>query len=203
MARHARADYVPLMIEAARRRLAIGAEVRMSDIAEELGVSTSLVSFYFGSRQGLVDAAWRATFMAFVEDDQQNVAMSAVSQDWDGIRRLVDHIFSAERDEVHLTHVRAAVEAMRNPQLAEIIKDTNETTIGSWISLMEESISAGLGSTPLQPSALARLFVSVPLGVTLVDANLTTEQRDALAEAWWMMIRAVFDPTFEVPFPAN
>ncbi len=152
----------------------------MSDIAEELGVSTSPSASTSGAARGLVDAAWRATFMAFVEDDQQNVAMSAVSQDWDGIRRLVDHIFSAARAEVHLTHVRggrgdAQPTARRDHQGHQ--RD-DDRLVGRW---MEESIAAGLGSTPLQPAALARLFVSVPLGVTLVDANLTDEQREALA----------------------
>ena len=65
-------------------------------VATELEVSPALVHFYFGSRQTLVDAAWRSIMMAFVSSDQDDVVTFAETSDWDGVGDLVRRIFSPE-----------------------------------------------------------------------------------------------------------
>ncbi|MBI5090009.1 MAG: TetR family transcriptional regulator [Actinobacteria bacterium] len=199
MARIAKADYMSIMVEAARRRLEAGDEVTIGAIATELGVSPGLVHFYFGSRQALIDAAWRSIMMAFVANDQDDVTTFAETNDWDGVTELVHRIFANERDAVHLTHVRAAVEAMRAPELRRLLLEATDVTVASWKELIERYTALGVVSSPLDAEALAMLFMAVPMGVAVVAPELTDHQREIVAEAWAMMIRAVLDPTFVVP----
>lgn len=197
MGRRPKHDYRPMMVAAARRALERGDEVSITAIAAELEVSPSLVHFYVGDRQRLVDEAWREILLAFVDDDLGEVASFAEARDWDGMAGLVQRVFSAERDAVHVTHVRAAVEALSSEALAAVIADATRTTIESWQSLLELSTAAGVVSTHLDSEAVARIVIALPLGMAVIGTDLDDRQRVALAEAWTTMLRAVLDPTFD------
>lgn len=197
MARTPKEDYVPLMVAIARRKLEAGDEVRIADIAAELDVSPSLVNFYFGDRKNLVDAAWRSVFEAYVSEDLAQVGEYADSTDWQGLRELVRQVFDADRDTVHLTHTRAAVDARSNDELADLMSEVHEATIDQWRTLLEKSIALGAVSTALDHDAVARLVVAVPMGVTIVSPNMNDVQRRAVADAWFAMLRAVLDPEFD------
>lgn len=187
-----------MMVAAARRALERGDEVSITAIATELEVSPSLVHFYVGDRQTLVDEAWRKILMAFVADDLDDVRSFAEGRDWDGVSDLVQRIMAPDRDVVHLTHVRAAVEALNSAALAQIIADATATTIDSWRSLMELSAQAGIIETALDPEAVARIIMALPLGLAVVGGtDLDDVQRRSLATAWSTMIRATLDPDFD------
>lgn len=185
------------MVAIARRKLEAGEEVRIADVAAELEVSPSLVNFYFGDRQRLIDAAWRNLFEAYVDDDLAEVDELARSADWDGLRTLVHRVFSSERDVVHLTHCRAAVEARRNDRLAELLDEVQAVTIGRWRDLIARAITEGTVSTRLDPDALARLVNAGSMGMAIVSPQLSDDQRRHVADAWYTMIRAVLDPEFD------
>ncbi len=193
---------MPLMTAVARRRLEAGEEVRISDIAAELDVSPSLVNFYFGDRQSLVDAAWKEILLAHVDDDQGDVVGATEAHDWDALRSIVERVFTAERDAVRATHIRAAVEARRNDRLADLVDEVHDVTIRGWTDLVRAADEIGVTSSTLDPEALARLIVSVPMGVTVTSPDLDADQRARLAEAWFTMLRAVLDPDFAPPRPA-
>lgn len=184
------------MVAIVRRKLEAGEEVRIADLAAELDISPSLVNFYFGDRQSLIDAAWRNVFEAYVDDDLAEVDEYARDADWPGLRALVREVFSAERDVVHLTHTRAAVEARHNASLSELITAVQEATIDRWRTLLDRATEAGITSTTLDHEAIARLVVAVPMGIAIVSPELSDQARDALADAWYSMIRAVLDPSF-------
>lgn len=192
---------MPLMVSVARRRLEAGDEVRIADVAAELDVSPSLVNFYFGDRQHLVDAAWKEILLTHVDDDQDEVVGAIATHEWDMLRSLVERVFTPERDAVRATHIRGAIEARRNERLGEVIAEVHAATIAGWTRLVEEANAAGVTATGLEPGALARLIVSVPMGVTVVCPDLTDEQQADLADAWFTMLRAVLDPDFEPPRP--
>jgi AcrR family transcriptional regulator len=112
MARPPKEDWVPLMRQEAVKRLQAGRDVKVMDIAEELGTSPALVHFYFGDRQHLVDEAWREILWAFVDQDAERVADFAKDRNWDGVAELVRDVLAEDRDETHVAHVRAAGEGM-------------------------------------------------------------------------------------------
>lgn len=198
MARAPKADYVPLMIAAARRRIEGGEEVSVTRIAEELEVSPGLVHFYFGDRQSLVDAAWREILMAYVNHDLGTVTELAEAANWDGIHDLVREIFSPERDSIHLAHIAASVEARRSEALAETFAEATTVTVESWQALMEVGMEMGLADTGLDTEAIGLMLMAMPLGVAVARPTLTDAQREHLADAWTAMIRAVLDPTYVV-----
>jgi len=196
MARPPKEDWVPLMREKAVQRLKEGRDVKVMDIAEELGTSPALVHFYFGDRQHLVDEAWREILWAFVEDDAQSVARLAEDRDWDGVAELVRDILSEKRDATHAAHVRASGEGMSSPDLAATLREVHEATIAKWVDLLRTSIAAGQAETTLELDALATLIVAVPIGLAAVDPDMEPERRSAIAEAYTAMLRAVLDADY-------
>ncbi len=198
MARPPKEDWVPLMRDKAVARLKEGRDVKVMDIAEELGTSPALVHFYFGDRQHLVDEAWRQILWAYVEEDSADVARFAENRDWDGVGQLVRDILSTKRDSIHLAHVRAAGEAASSPDLAATLREVHESTISRWVTLLRESIARGQAETPLDLDAIATLLVAIPVGLAAVDPDMSTERRRAISTAYTTMLRAVLDAEFDV-----
>ena len=196
MARPPKEDWVPLMRQTAVRKLKEGRDVKVMEIAEELGTSPALVHFYFGDRQHLVDEAWREILWAFVDGDAERVAEFAQDRDWEGVGVLVRDILSPERDATHVAHVRAAGQGAASPDLAATLREVHESTIAKWVDLLRQSIAAGQAETPLDLDALATLIVAVPIGLAAVDPDMDAGRRAAVAEAYTAMLRAVLDRDF-------
>jgi AcrR family transcriptional regulator len=196
MARPPKEDWVPLMRQEAVKRLKEGRDVKVMDIAEELGTSPALVHFYFGDRQHLVDEAWREILWAFVDADSERVARFAQDRDWDGVAELVREILSDDRDTTHAAHVRAAGEGMGSPDLAATLREVHESTIEKWVDVLREGIEAGQAETRLDLDAIATLIVAVPIGLAAVDPDMEPERRSAIAKAYTSMLRAILDPEY-------
>ena len=196
MARPPKEDWVRLMRQKAVDRLKDGRDVKVMDIAEELGTSPALVHFYFGDRQHLVDEAWRDILLAHVDEDTAEIARFAEDRDWEGVERLVRDILSPERDAIHSAHVRAAGEGTSSSDLRATLREVHESTIDRWVRLMRQSIGAGLAETPLDLDAIATLIVAVPIGLTAVDPEMDPARRRAVATAYTAMLRAVLDADY-------
>ena len=196
MARPPKEDWVPLMRQTAVRRLQEGRDIKVMEIAEELGTSPALVHFYFGDRQHLVDEAWREILWAFVDDDAQRVARFAEDRDWGGVEQLVHDILSEERDATHAAHVRASGEGMSSPDLAATLREVHEATIAKWVGLLRQSIASGQAETTLDVDALATLIVAVPIGLAAVDPDMESDRREAIAQAYTAMLRSVLDADY-------
>jgi AcrR family transcriptional regulator len=196
MARPPKEDWVPLMRQEAVKRLKEGRDVKVMEIAEELGTSPALVHFYFGDRQHLVDEAWREILWAFVEQDSERVARFARDRNWDGVAQLVRDVLSADRDAIHVAHVRAAGEGMSSGDLRATLREVHESTIDNWVDLLRQSISDGKAETPFDLDALATLIVAVPIGLAAVDPAMEPSRRRAVAEVYTAMLRAVLDSDY-------
>lgn len=193
MARPPKEDWVPLMRSAAARRLREGEDVRIMDVAEELGTSPALVHFYFGDRQHLVDEAWREILWAFVDEDSERVAEAAGRRDWDAIAALIRDILSEERDASRRAHVRAVGEGVVSPDLGATLREAHEATVRNWTDLLRTSIEQGGAETPLDLEAVCMLVVAIPLGLSALDPEMTPARREAVAAAYTAMLRAVLD----------
>jgi AcrR family transcriptional regulator len=198
MARTAKADYRALMTDAARRRLENGEEVAVTSIAAELDVSPGLVHFYFGDRQSLLNAAWQQILMAHVDDDLASVRTFAEQANWMGVHELTDRVFSADRDDIHLAHLRASVESMHDHELSRIFDEATEVTITHWAEQVRLAMENGVARTSLDPRAIGVLIMAVPLGVAVTRPRLSPDERTAVSEAWATMLRAVLQPGFSM-----
>jgi AcrR family transcriptional regulator len=194
MARPPKEDWVPLMRSEAVKRLREGRDVKVMEIAEQLGTSPALVHFYFGDRQHLVDEAWREILWAHVDEDTARAADFVKARDWDGMVELVHDVLSEERDAVHTAHVRAAGAGQTSADLAATLREVHEATIDSWVQLLRRTVTEAGVRTELDLDALATLIVAMPIGLAAVDPDMEPSRRDAVAEAYALMLRAVFDP---------
>jgi len=196
MARPPKEDWVPLMRGEAVKRLRDGRDVKVMEIAEELGTSPALVHFYFGDRQHLVDEAWREILWAYVDQDSARVAEFAKERDWGGVAALIREVLSEERDEVHAAHVRAAGQGLTSADLGATLREVHEATIDNWIRLLRQSIAEGQAETALDLDALATLIVAVPIGLAAVDPDMDPARRAAIAAAYTAMLRSVLDAEY-------
>jgi AcrR family transcriptional regulator len=194
MARPAKADYVPLMVQLVSKKLLANQEVKIADVASELNVSPALVHFYFHDLKTLVDAAWQHIFMAFVNEDLAAIDEFAPGKNWDGVKQLIDEIFSEARDDIHFAHARALSNRFNSEDFDALISETHEAQITEWQKLMEKYTKEGIVNPIVDVRALALLFVAAPLGVSLVKPSLTPGERKSLSEAWLTMIRGIMDP---------
>jgi AcrR family transcriptional regulator len=197
MARPPKDDWVPKMRSSAATRLAQGEDVRIMDIADELGTSPALVHFYFGDRQHLVEEGWKEVLEAYVEEDLTRIADAAERLDWEAVAVLVRDILAPRRDATHLAHVRAAAESQRSDALGATVGEIHDRTIERWRELLLASMARDAASTTLDPEAIATLIVAVPLGLAAVRSHPTARQRRALATAYTAMLRAVLDPEYD------
>jgi AcrR family transcriptional regulator len=193
VARPPKEDWVPLMRSEAVKRLREGRDVKVMDIAEELGTSPALVHFYFGDRRHLVDEAWREILWAHVEQDSERIAEIAEDRDWTGVSELVRDVLSEERDAIHAAHVRAAGEGIASADLGATLQEVHEATIDNWVQLLRRFIAEGQVQTRLDPDALATLVVAIPVGLAAVDPDMEPARRAAVAEAYTAMLRSVLD----------
>jgi AcrR family transcriptional regulator len=196
MARPPKEDWVPLMRQEAVKRLQSGRDVKVMDIAEELGTSPALVHFYFGDRQHLVDEAWREILWAFVDQDSDRVARFAQDRNWDGVAAIVRDVLSEERDATHRAHVRAAGEGLASDDLGATLREVHESTIDRWVDLLRRTIADGNAETPFDLDAIATLIVAIPIGLAAVDPDMEPARRRAIAETYTAMLRSVLDASY-------
>jgi AcrR family transcriptional regulator len=196
MARPPKEDWVPLMRQEAVKRLQEGRDVKVMEIAEELGTSPALVHFYFGDRQHLVDEAWREILWAFVDQDSERVARFAQDRNWDGVAELVRDILSSDRDAIHTAHVRAAGEGLTSGDLGATLREVHESTIDNWVRLLREAIAAGQAETRFDLDALATLIVAVPVGLAAIDPDMEPARRRAVADVYTAMLRSILDADY-------
>jgi AcrR family transcriptional regulator len=197
MARPPKADYVRLMIDLVSKKLLTNQDVKIADIATELKVSPALVHFYFHDIKTLVDAAWQSIFMAYVNQDLDAVDEFAPGKNWEGVKKLIDEIFSPEREAIHFAHARALANRFNSEEFNSVVEETHESQINLWNALMDKYTKEGVVDPVVDPKALALLFIAAPLGIALVKPELSAAERKGLAETWLTMIQAVMDPDFK------
>lgn len=197
MARPAKADYVALMIDLVSKKLIANQEVKISDVAEELKVSPALVHFYFSDLKTLVDAAWQNIFMAFVNEDLEAIDHFAPGKDWEGVKTLIDAIFSPDRDSIHFAHAKALTNRFNSEDFNKVVQETHEGQINAWRELMDKYTKEGIVNPVVDARALATLFLAAPLGISLIKPDMTPGERKAMSDAWVTMIRAVMDPDYK------
>ncbi len=194
MARPPKADYVRLMIDLVSKKLLNNEDVKIADVASELKVSPALVHFYFHDIKTLVDASWQSIFMAYVNEDLDAVDEFAPGKNWEGVKNLIDQIFSPERDAIHFAHARALANRFNSEEFNNVVEETHQSQINLWTSLMNKYTDEGVVDPIVDTKALALLFIAAPLGIAMVKPELSAAERKGLSETWLTMIQAVMDP---------
>jgi AcrR family transcriptional regulator len=187
------------MIELVSKKLLKNEEVKIADIAIELNISSALVHFYFNDLKTLTDAAWQNIFMRYVDEDINAIDAFAPDKNWEGVKELIDQIFSQDRDLNHFAHAKALTNRFNSNEFNEVVEESHDAQIRLWKELMHKYTQEGIVDPVVDTKSLALLFIAAPLGIALVEPELSETERKGLANAWLTMIRAVMDPDFN-PF---
>ena len=159
------------IIEAAEHLFAqkgfAGASVR--DIAESAGVNLAMISYYFGSKDGLIEAMFRrrtASYRLQLESLLQNDSLTSLEKVDRLISQYIDRIFSNQC--FHRIMIREQMGGRDNPISAMIyqLKQSN-------LELVEQLVRQGQERGEFKPGVEADLLM---LTLTGTASQLTTTQ---------------------------
>jgi TetR/AcrR family transcriptional regulator, repressor for uid operon len=138
----------------------------MQHVADEAGMSAGNLYRYFPSKEAIVeglcqlDQARRAgSFAAFAELMGSNVDLTEAMRE--GLR---DQVFGKPREKARMI-VEMWAEAGRNPRVAEITRQIDDSVLADLERLMDVAKASGVASPALDSRFGARFFVTFVAGI--------------------------------------
>ncbi len=132
------------VLDAVAERLMVGDEllIRIPEICEATGVNYGSVYHHFGSREGVIDAAYNMIFSKLVEED-----MAIIREATDSVVTLEEYIAAIlpivatmnsgpERTARRALRVRIVSAAMTRPELHALIGETQSRLTEEWRRLI-------------------------------------------------------------------
>jgi TetR/AcrR family transcriptional regulator, repressor for uid operon len=140
-------------------------QATMQDICSEVGLSPGSVYRYFRSKEDLIAAlveADRARHIARIEAVRQQSDVFAALQ-W-----LADQTLESLNDpEMSLLHAEIGAEVHRNPQVKELVRNTNAAILDSLAETLRLAQERGAIDPNLDPRPTAELLVAVVDGLAI------------------------------------
>jgi AcrR family transcriptional regulator len=197
---------VPVMrtvLEAVAERLMEGDEIliRIPEICEATGVNYGSVYHHFGSREGVIDAAYSLIFSRIVEDDI--VALSQVTESTntfdeyaDAVRHALERIsIGPERLARRAIRSRIVAAALTRPELRALIGVDQARITKELLRLVNHGQRRGWMRRDVPGQSIAILMQAVVLGRTMDDLALVP-----LSDLEWeQMLVAIFTEMLNVP----
>jgi AcrR family transcriptional regulator len=163
-----------LLLAAYRRMAEAGFEgLRTRDVAAEVGVNVATLHYYFRTKEALIRAVvghamerFRTTF------EPGSTPGAQLAAHFRGVRRLV-------RDEPELFAVMGelAQRSARDPAIAAIFKETNDTWHATLRGLLRHARAEGSVDAGLDPDATAALVIATFRGMFMLPPATTSPQR--------------------------
>jgi AcrR family transcriptional regulator len=191
---------VPVMqavLDAVAERLMAGDEllIRIPEICEATGVNYGSVYHHFGSREGVIDAAYNMIFTRFVEEDlaifgsSVDSSVATLDEYVEVMGPLVATMHSGpERRARRAMRARIVAAASTRPHLKELIGASQERLTNDLEVLTKAAQEQRWLRDDIPASALAVLFQVLVFGRALDDIS-----SDPIDEAdWELMIGNLF-----------
>ncbi|MEX2533165.1 MAG: TetR/AcrR family transcriptional regulator [Nitriliruptoraceae bacterium] len=166
------------LLDAAVRWLdtSCGADLRMSAIAEEAGVTIALITYHFGSRDGLIAAAQRIRVAGAAREDIDfmNAALTdTVSVDtWrEHLQQLLAVVLDDQRAARRLSRVAALAAAHGRDTLKDELSEEMTQVFSALADQLERAQSRGLLRDDVNPRATAAAIQSLLFGFVLTDLD--------------------------------
>lgn len=174
---------VPVMrtvLEAVAERLMEGDEIliRIPEICESTGVNYGSVYHHFGSREGVIDAAYSLIFSRLVEDDivalaQVNESADTFDEYVDAIRPVLERIsFGPERLARRAMRSRIVAAALTRPDLRALIARDQSRLTNELLRIANYGQQRGWMRRDVSGNSIAILMQAVALGRTMDDLAL-------------------------------
>ena len=168
-----------IVLDAVAERLVAGDEllVRIPEICESTGVNYGSVYHHFGSREGVIDAAYNLIFSQMVEEDIAICRQaSAESQSLEEYVAVILPIVGAintgpERIARRALRVRIVAAAETRPELRALIGETQSRLTEEWRLMIEYTQERKWLRDDLSSTFLSVLFQVLVFGRALDDIS--------------------------------
>jgi AcrR family transcriptional regulator len=166
------------VLDAVAERLLVSDEnlIRIPDICEATGVNYGSVYHHFGSREGVIDAAYLMLFERFVEEDIE--AMRVIDEEAQGfenyvlsLRPVLDSYSSPERQERRAVRMRIVAAALTRPTLRLQIGAVQQRITKNMAEVITRGQERGWIRRDLSAQAIAVLLQVIVIGRVLDDIS--------------------------------
>ena len=197
---------VPVMravIDAVMERLWSGdeAEIRIPDICRATGVNYGSVYHHFGSREGVIDAAYHQLFRDLVRDDLDAIAsIGERARDVGGYLELIRPLVSAmsageDRRRRRAMRARIVAASLVRPELGELIAVSQAEVHAVLTSLVAEGQVRGFLRRDVDSRALATVLQSVLFGRVIDDVSSEPVSQVIWEDTVTTLLGALVEPT--------
>lgn len=194
MVRKANSELTRKLVELVAEDLSNGIEPNMKEIAKTAGISPSLINHHFSGRASLISLAWREVILRHVEDDFEHLDQLGEKGDWEGVAKFIYEVFSPERHESRLVHIRGIAEALGDPEVRAAVLEGQRRTQESWVRFLQKYRDLKVVEPRVDLGSMAMLFAAIPLGTTASKLTLTPEERQRMAETWMKIVEMTLKP---------
>ena len=169
------------VLDAVGERLIKGDEslIRIPEICEATGVNYGSVYHHFGSREGVIDAAYHQMFMKLAEEDLATLQLVSVSSKTfeeylAAMQGLVGTFTSSDlRRARRALRARIVAASMMRPELRELIGATQSRLTSELESIVQYGQEHEWLSRELSAHSIAVLIQVLLIGRTLDDVSST------------------------------
>jgi AcrR family transcriptional regulator len=160
--------------------------IRIPEICEATGVNYGSVYHHFGSREGVIDAAYSMIFSRLVEEDlrtfrQVNESVETLDEYIRVMQPIVTKLSSGpDRKARRAMRIRIVAAASTRPRLKELIGESQSRLTADLARLTAFAQQKGWLRDDLSPRALAVLFQILIFGRALDDVSA-----DPIEEEVW------------------
>jgi AcrR family transcriptional regulator len=191
------------VLEAVSERLMVSDEmlIRIPEICESTGVNYGSVYHHFGSREGVIDAAYSLIFSRIVEEDvaalrQVNESVTTIDEYVDAVRPVLERISNTEERAIRRAiRSRIVAAAIMRPDLRGMIGINQARLTKELLRVAEFGQEREWMRRDVSAHSIAMLMQAVLLGRTLDDLSL-----EPISDAEWeQTLIAVFMEMLNFP----
>jgi AcrR family transcriptional regulator len=173
------APVIQAVLDAVGERLMNADEslIRIPEICESTGVNYGSVYHHFGSREGVIDAAYHQMFTKLAEEDIATLhIVSEASQTFDeyvGAMQALIGTFSSsdQRRERRALRTRIVAASMMRPELRKLIGETQSRLTGELQAIIENGQQREWLNREISAHSIAVLLQILLVGRTLDDVS--------------------------------
>lgn len=176
------------VLEAVSERLMVSDEmlIRIPEICESTGVNYGSVYHHFGSREGVIDAAYSLIFSKIVEEDlaslrRVNESLTTIDEYVDAVRPVLEQISNGEERVIRRAiRSRIVAAAITRPDLRVLIGINQARLTKELLRVAEFGQKREWMRRDVSAHSIAMLMQAVLLGRTLDDLSL-----EPISDAEW------------------
>jgi AcrR family transcriptional regulator len=173
------------ILDVAIRDIIANKSIRVTDIAEDAGVTAGLIYRYFSSREELITAAYREVVRGFIDADlaaTKELHGLPYQDFFDGLCAIWQEILSPKRRTVRLARINALGYLGKNTEPNESLSSRKLSGYQEYVDGLSELFGFTDPERKSQLSSMVLIALSLPLGFTALNGDsLPQSERDSVA----------------------